>query len=113
MPLLFLQKGPSSSVTGYGAFTTLHYYFNQKPYEGWGIFGGPGAYSLSLLYDTEVEQAHLFAAMVQLEYRWLIADRWSIGANLGAQYVLATTTMMDVSFKGLLPLGSLYVSCGF
>lgn len=113
MPLFFLQRGSLSQVTGFGAFATLSYYFT-KQYEGFGAVIGPGVYSLTLVYDTSIEEARLLAAMGQLQYRYRFPDSdWFIGASAGAQYIIANTTQISLSFQGLLPMLSAYASCNF
>ncbi len=110
MPLFFYQAGTSSQAVGFGGFLTAGYYFGRSTFEGLGVLGGAGAYSLGLTFEDTEETALALAGIALLQYRHQFGkSAWNVGLGAGIQYVLVSTDRIALNFSGLLPYFTAYI----
>lgn len=116
MPVYASYTQNNNSVKFYGGFATLTYYHTHFAFKGFNFELGAGYFSIGAKTDTIAEQT-VNPVAVKLTAGWrgraVIGVPVDIGASLGGQYVFLDTAPLDISYKKLLPMLSVYVAYPF
>jgi hypothetical protein len=111
MPVYFNCNLTDSSVSGFGGFVTLNYYYTHFPFRGFFVQGGVGFYSLSVNYVGGSEQMSPLAT--ELSLQWRGKAYWGmpldIGVGVGGQYLFPTNAPVSIGFSGILPMFTAYL----
>jgi hypothetical protein len=113
MPMFVDYSVDGASVTAWGAFATLNYYYTHFPFRGfYGSLGG-GFYNIHASIGSSAETHTQGAAQATVSWRgrasWELG--LDIGVSAGVQYVFPVQNTLTNNFSGLLPL--VLVSLGY
>jgi hypothetical protein len=116
MPVFASYSQNDSSVNFYGAFATATYYHSHYAFKGFNFEAGLGYFHLGAK-ATNIAEETVNPVSLKLTAGWRGRALWGmpldLGAAVGGQYVFLDTTPLDVSYKKLLPMLTVFIAYAF
>jgi len=114
MPAFASYSQGTNSVQLLGGYVTGTYYHSHYAFKGLNFEGGLGFFKITATSGT-TETASPFAAKFTVGWRGraLIGVPLDLGLAAGAQYIFLATAPLSISFNGILPLITGYISYTF
>jgi hypothetical protein len=111
MPIYLDYSASAGTLSGFGGYATLSYYFSQA-FRGFWIMGGVGYYEFTATLSSTSETGSTPGVLGGLGYRWLLRSGLNVSLGIGAQY-LANPQTPSLQFTSLFPAAMLDLGYAF
>ncbi len=104
-----------NAITGYGGYVTATYYYTHPAFRGVMFEGGVGIVNVKAAAGLLTQQSSALSAKASVGWRGRAL--WDLGLDIGVaaglQYIGGDTSVLDISFHGVLPMLTAYIGYSF